>query len=145
MFTDADREVAAVHPFVRMHEFVPHPETVALLRSADALFLPMHDLPAGIRAGIVPQKTYEYVAAGRPIVAAVPDGDARDLLAASGVARLCRPSDVAGIKAALRGEIERWRAGEDPPAVRADVLTRCTSARLTSEVAEVYAALAAQG
>ena len=40
--------------------------------------LPMQDLRAGVRATIVPGKTYEYLATGRPILAAVPDGDARD-------------------------------------------------------------------
>ncbi len=74
------------------------------MRSADLLFLPMHDLPAGRRAGLVPQKTYEYLAAGRPILAAVPDGDARDLLDASGVARLCRPADAAAMAAAVAAE-----------------------------------------
>ena len=61
------------------------------MRSADLLFLPMHDLPPGRRAGLVPYKTYEYLAAERPILAAVPDGDARDILSRVSHATLCRP------------------------------------------------------
>ena len=63
-FTAEDRAVVAGRPYVTLHEFMSHPETVALLRSAELLFLPMHDLPPGVRAGIVPHKTYEYLAAG---------------------------------------------------------------------------------
>ena len=73
VFTDADRDVAARYPFVRLSDFVPHAATLELMRSADLLFLPMHDLPPGRRAGLIPHKTYEYLAAGRPILAAVPD------------------------------------------------------------------------
>ena len=63
VFTDQDRAVAARYPFVTLRDFVPHAETIDLMRSADLLFLPMHDLPRGGRAGLVPQKTYEYLAA----------------------------------------------------------------------------------
>jgi hypothetical protein len=75
-----DREQAEAYPFVRMPGYLDHDRTLELLRTADLLFLPMHDLPRGTRAGIVPGKTYEYLGSGRPILAAVPDGDARDLL-----------------------------------------------------------------
>src|SRR2546423_1290897 len=64
------------------------------MRSADLLFLPMHNLPADTRSSTVPGKTYEYLAAGRPILAAVPRGDARDILEASGSAEVCDPDDV---------------------------------------------------
>jgi len=143
-FTAADRTVAERYPFVHLHEFVPHHETVPLLLSADLLFLPMHDLPAGSRAGLVPQKTYEYLAAGRPILAAVPDGDARDLLARSGVARLCRPGDVAAMAATLRGELQRKNAGEPTPRPDRTVLEACSADRLARDVANAYATVTAR-
>ena len=86
-----DLEVARTSPAARILGFVPHDESLALMRSADLLFLPMHDLPDGNARRSCPGKTYEYIASGRPILAAVPDGDARDLLAAAGTAFLCRP------------------------------------------------------
>ena len=79
--TAEDRAIAERHAFVRTPGLLAHRETVALMRSADLLFLPMHDLPPGTRASLIPYKTYEYLAAGRPILAAVPDGDVRDMLA----------------------------------------------------------------
>ncbi|MGH2821417.1 MAG: hypothetical protein ACRDLY_00035 [Thermoleophilaceae bacterium] len=105
--TPGDRAVAEGHDFVRTRGLLSHRETVALMRSADLLFLPMHDLPPGTRAGLIPYKTYEYLAAERPILAAVPDGDVRDMLAGLGHVSLVRPADVAGMAHALRAEIAR--------------------------------------
>ncbi len=107
--TEADR--AAAGESAVLHGYLAHADSVALLRTADLLFLPMHDLPAGQRASIVPGKTYEYLAAGRPILAAVPDGDARDLLGGSPVAHLCRPRDVEAMAEAIREELRLVRAG----------------------------------
>jgi hypothetical protein len=109
--TDGDRAVVAGHDFVRIPGLMPHRETVALMRSADLLFLPMQDLPAGVRAGLIPYKTYEYLAAGRPILAAVPDGDVRDMLDPLPHTTVVRPADVAAMTAALR---ERIAAGREP-------------------------------
>jgi hypothetical protein len=101
----ADREVIEGRNCVHTYGHLSHPETVAMARSADLLFLPMHELPEGERAGIVPCKSYEYLAAERPILAAVPDGDCRDLLSRVERASLVRPSDVSGMVDALRDRI----------------------------------------
>ena len=80
VLTDSDREIASACLDVQLHGYVTHAESIELMRTADLLFLPMQNLPAGTRATIVPGKTYEYLASGTPILAAVPDGDARDIL-----------------------------------------------------------------
>lgn len=106
---------AADRPYVHLRGYLPHRESVALAKSADALFLPMHDLPRGTRARIVPGKAYEYLGAARPILAAVPDGDARDLLEQTGNAILVRPNDLDGMVAAVL----RLLAGDGPAAAPA--------------------------
>lgn len=100
---------------VRHHGYLAHDQAVALMRSADLLFLPMHDLPSGVRARTVPGKTYEYLASGRPILAAVPDGDARDLVAGQPNVWLSRPADVRAMAEAL---VEIGRLGWRPPVAR---------------------------
>lgn len=117
----AERAVAERHPFVRTPGLLSHRETVALMRSADLLFLPMQDLPPGVRARLIPYKTYEYLAAGRPILAAVPDGDVRDMLAPLPHATLVRPADVEGMTAALRARVA---AGRQPDTAAPEVYER---------------------
>ncbi len=137
--TETDRSIAAGAPIsVDMPGYLSHRETVDLLETADLLFLPMHDLPPGVRAGLVPGKTYEYLAARKPILAAVPDGDARDLLAAAGNAFLCRPSDSTAMARIIAQEVKRWR--EDAPArtPSPEVLARYERRRLTEELAGVF-------
>jgi glycosyltransferase involved in cell wall biosynthesis len=138
VLSDRDLDVVGGARIVKAHGYLAHDETVALLRSADLLFLPMHDLPEGRRATIVPGKTYEYLASRRPILAAVPDGDARDLLARTPTATLCRPADVDAIAAAIRAAIERKARGEHLPAPPARLLERFERSRLTARLAQVF-------
>ena len=130
--TNADRAAAERHDFVRMPGLLRQREAVALMRSADVLFLPMHDLPPGARAGLIPYKTYEYLGAQRPILAAVPDGDVRDLLAPLRDVTLVRPADVGGMAAALRAEIARA-----PVTGERDGIDRFERRRCVAEIAEV--------
>jgi len=132
--TDEDREVVGDAHFVVEHGFVNHRETIDLIRSATLLFLPMHDLAEGRRVAIVPCKTYEYLASGRPILAAVPDGDARDLLAEAGNACLTRPSDVAGMKQAIEDALSRAELGLEAAPPRKAVLDRLDRRRLTADL-----------
>jgi glycosyltransferase involved in cell wall biosynthesis len=146
VLSEADERVAAGSKVVHLRGYMPHAESIALLRSADLLFLPMQALPPGERAGLVPGKTYEYLAAERPILAAVPPGDARDILAESGAAFVCDPADVDAMVAAIRSEIARKRAGEPPRRPRPEVLERFERRQLTAQLAEVFdAALGVPG
>jgi glycosyltransferase involved in cell wall biosynthesis len=135
--TPADLAAAAAYPFVRFHGYRSHAETVALLKSAQLLFLPMHDLPPGTRAGLVPGKTYEYVASGSAVLAAVPEGDARDLLVESGTATVCRPTDVKCMAEAIRARVAAWRRGLSQAPPDPDVLARYERRRLTADLASV--------
>lgn len=139
--TAGDRAVADGFPFVRARGQLAHRESLALMRSADLLFLPMHDLPVGVRAGLIPYKTYEYLAAGRPILAAVPAGDVRDMLTPLEHATVVRPADVPGMVAALH---ERAAAAKSAPggrepdtALPTDYARRRSVARIAGVLDEV--------
>jgi glycosyltransferase involved in cell wall biosynthesis len=121
---------------VIVHGYLPHARSVELVRSADLLFFPMHDLPAGERSLIVPGKAYEYLASGRPVLAAVPDGDARDLMRSQAGVTVCRPLDVDGMAAALRAATAAHRAGRAPDAQRD--LQRYERRQLTHRLAGVF-------
>jgi glycosyltransferase involved in cell wall biosynthesis len=136
--SERDLAVARRSPVTRTLGFVSHEESLRLVRSADLLFLPMHDLPEGTRATVVPSKTYEYLASGRPILAAVPEGDAHDLLTAAGTALLCRPKDVDGIAAAIVEAYERSRSGQHVQPPPAELLRRYDYRDLARQLAWVF-------
>lgn len=138
VLTEADREVAARCRVSRLHGYVTHAESIELIRTADLLFLPMQNLPPGVRATIVPGKTYEYLASGTPILAAVPDGDARDILQAAGNARLCRPDDVDGMAAAIWEAVSDFRAGRPSARPDPDVVARFEYRTLADRLASVF-------
>jgi glycosyltransferase involved in cell wall biosynthesis len=138
ILTDADRSVAAGCPVVELHGYVTHGESVELMRSADLLFLPMQNLPPGVRATIVPGKTYEYLASGTPILGALPDGDARDILLEAGNSVVVRPDDVDGMVVALERQLAAFHAGAEPAAPRADVVARFEYRHLAERLAGVF-------
>lgn len=146
--TDGDRRIVGESPVadaVRFPGYLSHAESVALVRGADLLYLPMHDVARGSRSRIVPGKTYEYMAAGRPILAAVPDGDARDFLERSGTALLCRPGDVDGMVQILETAYDGWARGD--PVVRPDeqYVARFERRNLTRELGALLAGLLPDG
>ena len=115
--TPGDRAVSERHPFVRELGLQSYDDTVRLLRGADLLFLPMHNVPAGVRAGLIPYKTFDYLGAQRPVLAAVPDGDVRDMLSPLPNVMVVRPDDVDAMTAALRQRVTAKRAaagGREP-------------------------------
>ncbi len=94
-------DASGVADCVRIEGYQTHRESVAWLRRAHALFLPLHGSANGRRSLIVPGKVYEYLAAERPMLACVPQGDARDIVEESGHAFVSDPCDTDSIVTAL--------------------------------------------
>lgn len=90
----------------------------------------------GHRTG-VPAKLYEYLGAGRPILAlAEPDGDIAWVLRESGVLyRIASPSDVPRLRQALVELIDAVRAGQNPGSDRA-ALQQFTRERMAQKFAD---------
>jgi glycosyltransferase involved in cell wall biosynthesis len=85
--------------------------SLAYQRDSEALLMLLPQ--AGERgAPVLPGKIFEYLAAERPILAAVPpDGAAARLIREAGAGVVVAPDDVGGIREALIGLEARWRAG----------------------------------
>jgi hypothetical protein len=97
---------------VEITGYLPHSQMIQRIQSAPALFLPCGQLDDSIRELIVPGKTYEYLAACRPILAALHPGDALDLINASGGGYPCRPCCNDSIASSLRDLHQDWVNGE---------------------------------
>ena len=138
VLSDTDRALIADLPFVRTPGYLTHGESLALTRSADLLFLPMQKLPPGRRSTTVPGKTYEYIASGRPILAAVPEGDARDILRATGTAQICDPDDTHAMTEAIGSAFKHWERGDPAPTPDPAVVARYDRRRIAGIFAETF-------
>jgi len=125
--------------------YQPHETSIAWLRHAQCLFLPLHGLPPGHRSLIVPGKTYEYLAAGRPILAALPEGDARDLVERSGRGYLADPCDPDAIADALAQVLRQHRAGQLPDGPSAQWVRDYARPALTARFFEFVERIVALG
>lgn len=122
-------EIARRNLLGQVEAQAPYDVSLQRMVGADALLL-LHT--ANSRVG-VPAKLYEYLGAGRPILAvAEPDGDVAWVLRTSGVLhRLVRPGDVPAMASALRELRDELLAGADrsSPSLYLNPFTRENMAR----------------
>ena len=123
-------------------DYVPRRRSLELQRDSEALLLLLPD--AGGRGRTVPSgKIFEYLAAERPILAAVPpDGVAADLVRRAGAGVVVPPDDVRALREAIAGLEARWRAGALdgtalPPELRENLSRRARSRELADLVRSV--------
>ncbi|MFG0331788.1 MAG: glycosyltransferase, partial [Maioricimonas sp. JB049] len=91
--------------------FVDHTRATALMATADSLLLLNADRPQTHR--IINAKTFEYMAARRPMFVIAPEGDLWDVVVDLPGTILCPPSNTAHIAESLAHELERHRCGVD--------------------------------
>jgi glycosyltransferase involved in cell wall biosynthesis len=89
--------------------FIAHKEAIDLMCQSDALLLINADLPNTDR--LINAKTFEYMAARRPIFVVGPEGELWRLLSALPGTLLARPGDTDALVANLETAIRRWQDG----------------------------------
>jgi glycosyltransferase involved in cell wall biosynthesis len=116
-FRAADREWAEgleLGDRLELIEYSPRAESLRLQRDSEALLLLVPEA-GGRGKGVLSGKVFEYLAAGRPILAAVPpDGAAADLIRETDAGVVVAPDDVAGMRSALEAMHARFERGGLP-------------------------------
>ncbi|TML48505.1 MAG: glycosyltransferase family 4 protein [Actinobacteria bacterium] len=119
-FRASDREWAeslGLGDRLELVPYTPRAESLRLQRNSEALLLLVPDA-GGRGRGVLSGKLFEYLAAARPILAAVPvDGAAATLIRETGAGIVAAPDDVAGLRAALEGLHARYLDGGLPAVV----------------------------
>jgi len=77
------------------------------------------------------------MATGKPILAAVPEGDAKDFLSQCGTASICHPKDVESLAAAIAERYTAWRSGCRAPRPNWEFISRFDRANLTENLAGI--------
>jgi glycosyltransferase involved in cell wall biosynthesis len=113
-----------------------------LQRDSDALLLLIPDA-GGRGQGVLSGKVFEYLAAERPILAAVPpEGAAADLIRETGAGVVAPADDVPALTAALSELYARWRTGAlNGTPLSSDDRERLGRAARVEELAEVLRGL----
>ncbi len=102
-------ERLGVGDLVEVEGFVPYREALARIKGADVLLLVVGES----HAHLVPAKLFDYLAAGRFILALAPPGsEAGAIISDLGVGRVFSPAEVRGIAATLA---ERFTAPPETP------------------------------
>lgn len=113
-FRESDRQWAMgleLGERLELIPYAPRSTSLALQRDSEALLLLIPEAD-GRGKGVLSGKVFEYLAVGRPILAAVPpDGAAADLIRDTGAGLVAAPDNPEAIADALRELHGRWRAG----------------------------------
>ncbi len=125
---------------VTVLDYVEHGHAVRTMREASGLCLLLSSRPGAER--VVPAKLFEYMAARRPILGVVPDGECRELLAGHPAAIVCDPGEPGMVTRALSQEIARAATGRVPEWGNWDP-SRYSRAHLTAELAEALEGVSA--
>lgn len=125
-------------PNVTFVDPVPKSDVPAWLGRADVCLLPYQDRP--LFAGALPNKTFDYMGAGRPIIAAVPPGELSRLVHRAECGVAIAPEDPASLADAI-GQLAadpdlRARLGEAGRAYVQEHYNRGTLARRFTEIVE---------
>lgn len=113
-----------------LHATVPHHEAVALLGQSDVMLLLAQGQPRQ-----VPAKLYEYMQAGK-FVLALTDGESARLIRQLGLGEVIESSDMEFLMNRILDLIRRWRAGDSLTVAPSAQLEYYSSAQVASRLSE---------
>jgi len=146
-FRSTDREWAeslGLGDRLELIDYAPRRESLRLQRDSEALLLLVPDA-GGRGKGVLSGKLFEYLAAGRPVLAVVPpDGAAAELVRETHAGPVVAPDDVDGIRRALEQMHATFlNGGLAPVELSADVGARLSRRTRVEETAALLREIAA--
>lgn len=121
---------------LKIRGYVPHAEAVQAMKRADALLL-INGEATNILA-----KTFEYLAAARPIIALVPAGPTAELVERANAGSVADPHDADAIAQLLERSYGLWLRGSLTSRVDQDILKLYSRREATRQLAGLFAGVA---
>jgi glycosyltransferase involved in cell wall biosynthesis len=120
---------------VFLEGFVPYMDGVKMLLDSDVLLLVADDTEFGKR--LVPCKLFDYLAADKPILGLVPDGETARIVRGANAGMIVSPTDVSRIADAIVHLYRQWQEGHLRPATDKKYLQRFSCQETTKQFASL--------
>jgi len=120
---------------VFLEGFVPYTDGVRILLDSDVLLLVADETEFGKR--LVPCKLFDYLAAGRPILALAPEGEAARIVRGANAGMIVNPTDVSRIADAIVHLYGQWQGGHLRPATDKKYVQRFSCQETTKQFASL--------
>lgn len=128
---------SSVRDSIETVKYLPHGESIAALMTSDALLLIVDEIAGS--SEVVPGKVYEYLGAGKPVLAiADPRGAIADLLRETGAGETVAHGDDDGIAAVFLRYYRAFHAGEAPLALRPDAVRKYERKETARRLAHIF-------
>jgi len=127
-----------IREMVQLRGHVGHRDSVREMVHAD---LNVVLLPEASSARRVPQKLYQYLRAGRPVLGFLSTGPGQTLIEDSGLGFCYEPRKSDEMARGLLRAFELWQQGWSPSPVSSERLQRFERCNLTRELADVFEAV----
>jgi len=129
-----------VRDCIEIVPYRPHRESIKTLLQSDALLLIVEKISGS--GGAVPGKVYEYLAAGKPVLAiAEPNGAVANLLRETDAGAVYEHCDTHGIAAAFLDLYRRFHDDKPMAIARPEVLKKYDCKECARRLAEIFDAL----
>lgn len=121
---------AGMDKMVEFKGYVPHKESIALLKSADLLWLVIHPSEGNT---VATGKLYEYLGAQKPILASVPKGAARDIIIEAGAGQCFYQVEHTPAAAFLASQIMVWQQSKPIDTISPEQMKRYDRRLITQD------------
>jgi len=126
---------------VRTYDYLPHQAALRLASTADVLLLTLSDAPGAER--VVPAKLFEYMALQKEILAIVPNGEAREILAKYPNVGIFHPRSTFEIAGWLSNALQRQRTAQSSVLVPLETLRDYSRSAQAEQLSEILQGISA--
>lgn len=121
---------------VKLFSYTPHSQIIGYQIAADALVLVIGDGP---RTEIVlTGKIFEYLAAEKPILAAIPQSAAKNLLQEANISTIAASKDTAAIAKLLSDMFQQWQQGQLRIVPNRPLIEQYSRRNLTGKLVDLF-------
>lgn len=121
---------------VTLISYTPHSQIIGYQIAADVLVLIIGDGPG--TEIMLTGKIFEYLAAEKPILAAIPQSAAKDLLQEANISTIAASKDTAAIAKILGDMFQKWQQGELRIAPNHSLVEQYSRHNLTGKLVDVF-------